>query len=99
MRRVAICHTEMAQQLTVLRAAVSSITWSVLGRFPSEAFRVEVVDEMLADFWEQAEWCSHRKNSGMRVCDPILGPPSGRVRLANCLEEAIEGGGGLQVEL
>jgi hypothetical protein len=54
---------------------------------------------MLADFWEQAEWCSHRKNSGMRVCDPILEPPSGRVRLADCLEEAIEGGGGLQVEL
>jgi hypothetical protein len=83
----------------MLRVAMSSIVQSMLGCLPSEAFRVEVVDEMLADFWEQAEWCSHRKNSGMRVCDPILGPPSGRVRLANCLEEAIEGGGGLQVEL
>jgi hypothetical protein len=31
-------------------AAVSSTVQSVLGRSPSEAFRVEVVDQMLAKF-------------------------------------------------
>jgi hypothetical protein len=40
----------------------------------SKAFWVEVVDEILAEFWEKAEWCSRLMYFGMRVFDRILGP-------------------------
>jgi hypothetical protein len=42
----------MTEQFAVLWAVVSSATWSVLEHSPIEAFRVEVVDELLAEFWE-----------------------------------------------
>jgi hypothetical protein len=51
MKSATICHTELAGQLTALRAAVSSATQFVLGCSPSEALWVEVVDEMLFEFW------------------------------------------------
>jgi hypothetical protein len=35
---------------------------------------VEAVDEILAEFWEKAEWCSRLMYFGMRVFDRILGP-------------------------
>jgi hypothetical protein len=60
----------------VLWAVVSSATWSILERSLIEAFRVEVVDELLTEFWEQEVRRLHLKKSGMRVCDLILGPPS-----------------------
>jgi hypothetical protein len=34
---------------------VSSVVQSVLRHSPTEAFRVDVVDEMLTEFWEQVE--------------------------------------------
>jgi hypothetical protein len=76
MEIASFCHIEMTEQFAVLWAVVSSATWSVLERSPIEAFRVEVVDELLAEFWEQEVQCPHLKKSGMRVCDLILGPPS-----------------------
>jgi hypothetical protein len=51
MQMTALRHTEIA----VLRAAVSSTMQSVLGRSPTEACQVDVVDELLAAFWEQEE--------------------------------------------
>jgi hypothetical protein len=48
-----------------------------------EAFRVDVVDELVTKFQRQQEQCSRLEKSGARVCDLILGPPSGRVQLAN----------------
>jgi hypothetical protein len=58
-------------------------------------FQVDIVDEMLIEFSEQAKWCSCFENSGMRLYDLILRPPLGQVRLADQLEEAV---GQLQVE-
>jgi hypothetical protein len=49
----------------------------VLQRSLNEAFRVEVVDEMLAEFWELVERRSHLENSGMKICELILRPPLG----------------------
>jgi hypothetical protein len=43
-------HTEMAGQLTALWAAVSSATQFVLGCSPTEAFWVDVVEELLDEF-------------------------------------------------
>jgi hypothetical protein len=43
MRLVALHHTKMAGELAVLRAAVSATAESVLGRSPSDTFRVGVV--------------------------------------------------------
>jgi hypothetical protein len=40
---------------------------------------VEFVDEMLAEFQELMEQCSHLKNFGTRICDLILGQPSGQI--------------------
>jgi hypothetical protein len=59
----------------------------VLGRSPSNAFWVEVLEELVTEFKEQAEWCSHLEYSGLRVCDLILVPSTDQVRLANCLEQ------------
>jgi hypothetical protein len=50
MRSAAHHHTKMAGELATLRAAVSSAVESVLGRSPDEAFRVEVVGELVAKF-------------------------------------------------
>jgi hypothetical protein len=63
----------------MLRVAMSSIVQSMLGCLPSEAFRVEVVDEMLAEFWEQVERHSRLEDSNTRICDLILELPSDRV--------------------
>jgi hypothetical protein len=67
---------------------VFSVTQFVLRHSPSEAFRVDVVDEMFAKFQEKVER-SRLKKFVVRICDLILGPPSDRVRLADRLEEAI----------
>jgi hypothetical protein len=52
MRIAAIRHTEMVGQLSTLQAVVSSVVRFVLGRLSTEAFWVDVVDEILTDFWE-----------------------------------------------
>jgi hypothetical protein len=80
----------MAKQFTKLRVVVSSTVECVLMRLPTEAFRLDVVDDLVAEFWKQEEWRLHHEKSGVKVYDMILGPLSGRVRLANRLEEAIE---------
>jgi hypothetical protein len=50
MRLAALRHTEMAGELAVLWAAVSSTTESVLGRSPNNTFRLEVVGELAVEF-------------------------------------------------
>jgi hypothetical protein len=54
-------------------------------RSPTEAFQMDVMEEMLPEFQEQAERCSCRKNSGMRICDLISELPSGQDRLVDHL--------------
>jgi hypothetical protein len=59
MRDATLCHTEMAEGLTALRAVVSSIVESALGRSPDKTF------------WSKL-WASWLLNSGswrISVCD------------------------------
>jgi hypothetical protein len=50
MQIVALRHTKKAGELAMLRAVVSSTSESVLGRSPSDTFRVEVVGELATEF-------------------------------------------------
>jgi hypothetical protein len=50
MRVTTLCRTEMAGELTALRAAIYSTAELVLGRSPSETSWVEVVNELVAKF-------------------------------------------------
>jgi hypothetical protein len=50
MQIATVRHTKMAEQLATLRAVVSSTAESVLRCSPTKAFRVNVVEEMLAEF-------------------------------------------------
>jgi hypothetical protein len=45
------------------------------------------VGEMVARFWERAEWCSHLETSSSKVCDLVLGPTDGRAHHVAHLEE------------
>jgi hypothetical protein len=53
MQIAAIRQTEMDEQFAMLRVAVPSTAESVLGRSPTEAFRVFIVDELVTDFQKQ----------------------------------------------
>jgi hypothetical protein len=44
------CHTKMTGELATLLAAVSSAVEFMLGCSPNETFRVEIVDELIAEF-------------------------------------------------
>jgi hypothetical protein len=48
---VVVRHTEMAKQLTGLQATMFSAAQPMLGRSPTEAFQVDIVDELFAEFW------------------------------------------------
>jgi hypothetical protein len=39
---------------------------------------------MLTEFQEQVEQCLHHENSGIKVCNLILGPLDDRVRPTDC---------------
>jgi hypothetical protein len=55
MRLAALRHTEMVGVVAVLRAAMSTATESVLGCSPNNTFRMEVVDELPAEFQKNSE--------------------------------------------
>jgi hypothetical protein len=44
---------------------------------------MEVVDELIVEFRWQEEWQSRLERPSASICDLILGPPSGRARLAD----------------
>jgi hypothetical protein len=81
-------HTEMALRLGALWVAVSSTIQFMLGHSPTKAFQADIVREMLARFWGVRRAVLALKNSGSRVCDPILGLPDDRVQPTVCPEEA-----------
>jgi hypothetical protein len=58
MQIAALHHNMMAGELAALRTAVYSTVEFTLGRSPNETFWVEVVDELVAEFWKLEEWCS-----------------------------------------
>jgi hypothetical protein len=49
---------------------------------------VAVVEQLVTKFWKQEEWRSCLERPSTRVCDLLIGLPSGRARLADRLEEA-----------
>jgi hypothetical protein len=86
----------MVKELVVLRAAVSSAAKFVLGRSPSDTFRMEVEGELAAEFQKMYDWRSWLEQPAVRICDLLLGPLTGQARLADRLDEAA---GQLRVEL
>jgi hypothetical protein len=89
MRLAALRHTEIVGELAALQAVVSSVMELALGRSPNDAFHMEVVDELVAEFHKLEEWRSRLERSAMRICDLLLGLPPGRARLADHLDEAV----------
>jgi hypothetical protein len=96
MRLTAIHHTKIARELATLWAAVPTTVESVLGHSPSDTYRVEVVDEMAAEFEKMEDRHSRLEWPAARIYDLVLGTPPGRAWLADLLDEAA---GHLRVEL
>jgi hypothetical protein len=88
MRHVALRHTEMAGELGALQAVVSSAMESVLGHSLNDTFSVEVLGELVVEFWKLEKRRSQLERPAMRICDLLLGPPPGRAQLANRLDES-----------
>jgi hypothetical protein len=82
-------HTNMAGELAALWTAVSSTVEFMLRCLPDETFQMEVMDELVANFQKPEERCSWLEWPGLRICDLLLGPPSGRSRLADHLDQAV----------
>jgi hypothetical protein len=80
--------TEMAGELTVLRAAVSSTVDLVLGRSPGETSQVEVVNELVAKFQRLEELSSRLEGFGAWIYTLLVGPPTRQARWADHLDEA-----------
>jgi hypothetical protein len=76
MRIAALHHTEMARELGTHPMAVSFAMEFMLGRSPDKIFRVDVVDELVAEFRKLEERRSWLERPGVRICDLLLGPPS-----------------------
>jgi hypothetical protein len=85
---VTLRHTKMVGELAALQAVASSTTESVLGRSPSDTFHMEVASELAAEFQKMDNRHSQLEWHVVRNCDLPLGPPPGRARLADCLDEA-----------
>jgi hypothetical protein len=96
MRITALRHIEMVGELAALLVAVSSTMEMALGHSPDETFQVEIVGELVAEFWKLEGQCSWLEQLGVRIYDLLLRPPPGRARLADHLEEVV---GQLGVEL
>jgi hypothetical protein len=96
MRLAALCHTEMAEELAMLWAVVSSTVESVLGCSPSDTFYIEVAGELAVEFWKMEERCLWLERPTVRICDLLLGPPPGWAQPADHLDKAT---GQLRVEL
>jgi hypothetical protein len=71
MQIIALHHTKMARELSMLRTVTSSAMEFVLGRSPDETFWVEVVDELIDEFQKLEE------QPGVKICSLLLGPTSG----------------------
>jgi hypothetical protein len=78
----------VAEELAAFQVAVSSATESVLGRSHSNTIRVEVVNELVAEF-QKMEMCHLKlERSTAQICDLLHGPPPGWAWLADRLDEA-----------
>jgi hypothetical protein len=89
LRFVAARHTEVASQLSTLRATVSLAAQSIIGHLLIDIPQVGVVGEIVALFQEYANRCSCLKATGVGVYDLVLGPTGDRTDMAAHLEEII----------
>jgi hypothetical protein len=64
--------TEVATQLSTLRAVVSLAAQSILGHLPIDISQAGIVGVMVVRFQEQADWCSCLEVSGSKVCGLVL---------------------------
>jgi hypothetical protein len=84
----ALDHTKMFGELTVFRAAVSSVVDVVLGRSPGNVSHVEVVGKLVFELHKLEDQSSRLERPAARICDLFLGPPHSRARLGDRLDEA-----------
>jgi hypothetical protein len=89
MRLMALCHTEVVEELVALRAAVSSTVESTLGRSLDKTFRVEAMGELIAEFQRLEEQHSWLQWPTTRICDLLLGLLASWAQLADCLDKAV----------
>jgi hypothetical protein len=78
----------MVGELAAFRAVVSSTAKSVLSCLPSDTTCAEVVGKLVAKFKKLEGQRSQLERPAARIYDPLLGPPPGRVWLADHLDEA-----------
>jgi hypothetical protein len=81
MQITALRHVEIAEEHASLRAVVSSAVEFTLGHSPNDAFQLEFVDKLIAEFQKQEERRSRLERPGARVSDLILRSPYGQARL------------------
>jgi hypothetical protein len=86
----ALRHAGVVQELTALRAAMSSTAELVLGRSLGKTSWVEVMNELTTKLQGMEELCLRLEGPGARIYSLLLGPPPGKVRWADHLEEAAE---------
>jgi hypothetical protein len=75
MQTAAICHIEMAMELATLQVTVTSTVELVLGHSSDETFRVEITNELVAQFRKLVVLCSQLEWPSMRIYDLLLGLP------------------------
>jgi hypothetical protein len=70
MRLAALRHTQMVEELAVLRVVMSSATESVLEHLPSDTFSMEVVGELVVEFQKMEDRRSRheRPTQGSVIC-------------------------------
>jgi hypothetical protein len=87
MRLAALYHTEVVGELAAFQAAVSSTTKSVLGRLLGNTTHMEMLGELVAEFWKVDGRSSKLEQPRTRICGLLLGPPPSRIWLADHLDE------------
>jgi hypothetical protein len=87
MQIAALHHTEMVGEFATLQTTVSSVVEFTLWCSLDETFQVEVVDVLVTEFRELEEQRSRLERPGVWIYDLLLGPPSGRARLIDHLDE------------
>jgi hypothetical protein len=78
----------MAEELTVLRAAVSHAMELLPRHSPSETFQAEVTNELVSEFQRREELSSRLEGPSVRIRDLLLRSPASRAQWADRLTEA-----------
>jgi hypothetical protein len=71
----------------MLQGVVSLAAQSIIGHLPVDVPHVGVVGEIVAQFWEYVNQCSHLEAAGLGVCDLVLRPAGNETNVVAHLEE------------